>query len=170
MGRNHPGVWPVGSPAEAAFQLELHTFEHGLPYDPAVIDRAYWGLLNTLVESSNQAGRPVYLTLEVGAEVAPGFVRVPEGLAFRLYREWEVERAPDAVWDDFRYRPFARRSQLADGLVGAYAGMLTNRGLFLERRGRPDAARGYAVRALGVDPAFPAARALAERVAAATVH
>jgi hypothetical protein len=149
--RNHPEVYNRSESEIRLFLEELTKFEHDIPYDSEVIERRFNDMINSFIER-NAESRPVYFTIEIEEHLAPGFTRVPEGLAFRLYRPG-TEPSPDApVWDAFSFRPFGRTGPLIDGLVGMYATMLTNRGVYLHKLQRYAQAAPYFDRALKFTP------------------
>lgn len=111
--------------------------------------------------------RPVYVTLDVEDSFPAGYRQVPEGLALRLYRPERVPPPDAPVWDEFEYRPFARRDGWTDRLRQYYAAMLLGRGVFQDGAGQPGLAARYFERALAFDPS-PSLRAqLLERRAQA---
>ncbi len=148
--RNHPDIYRRSQREIEAFRVQLDRFEHDLPYDGAQIEARF----NEMIESffANNADRPLYVTLEIEQHIAKDHVRVPEGLALRLYRADALPsrdaRAPDA----FEWRPFMRPGRLEDGLRGMYASMLINRGIWLHTAGRFAEAAPYFERAFEFVP------------------
>lgn len=131
---NYPDVYEQSVEAIAAFEVELYKFEHDLPYDPATIEAAFNRMINSLIEKS-YATRPVYVTIEMEQQFAPDFVRVPVGLAFRLYRPGEVPPYAALPFPELRHRPFESRERLPQALPGMYGSMLLNRAVYAHRAG-----------------------------------
>lgn len=145
-----------GAKAELLALLEAAQAARGRGSDASLYARID-AFLQALVDANFET-RPLYVTVDVEASFPSGYRQVPEGLALRLHRADRLP-SPDArVWDDFRYRPFARRDGWTDRLRQYYAVMLMARGAFLEEAGRPRPAARYYERALGFEPS-PAVRA-----------
>lgn len=159
--RNHPDIYQRSQREIEAFRVQLDRFEHDLPYDGAAIEARF----NEMIESffANNAERPLYVTLEIEQHIAKDYVRVPEGLALRLYRADALPsrdaRAPDA----FEWRPFLRPGRLEDGIRGMYASMLINRGIWLHTAGRFAEAAPYFERAFEFDAGNANARMWRQR-------
>jgi tetratricopeptide (TPR) repeat protein len=164
--RNHPELYARSEPEIRLFLAEVHKFEHDLPYQPEVIEQRYVDVINSFFER-NVADRPCYVTPEIEKEFAPGFIRIPEGLAYRLYRPDNLPPPDAPVWDAFFYRPFHRSGRLADGLVGMYSTMLSNRGVLLFQQERYRQAEEYFRRALEFTPDNPQLIEWRQRVASA---
>ncbi|MCZ7556228.1 MAG: DUF2723 domain-containing protein [Bacteroidia bacterium] len=131
---NYPDVYEQSVDAIAAFEVELYKFEHDLPYDPATIEAAFNRMINSIIEKS-YASRPVYVTIEMEQQFAPDFIRVPVGLAFRLYRPDEVPRYEALPFPQLQHRPFASDERLPLALPGMYGSMLLNRAVYAHRAG-----------------------------------
>ncbi|MFA6233918.1 MAG: DUF2723 domain-containing protein, partial [Bacteroidota bacterium] len=86
---NHPAIYESSRAEIEAFLPYLDRFEHGQTYDAAAIESTFNGMINSIIDRA-YATRPVYLTIEMEKQFAPSYVRVPEGLAFRLYRPEDV--------------------------------------------------------------------------------
>ncbi len=157
----YPGLMSLVKDEESAYKAELHKFEHGLPYNPAVIEQRFNDFINAIIDRSFPR-RPVYLTPEMERQFAPGYVRVPEGLAFRLYKA--LPPLEDHKTDDFSIRPFPRSGRLEDGMKGLYVSMFTNRGIYyFEREAYRQSVECF-TRALALQPANPTARQWKARV------
>lgn len=151
LRRQHPWLYQSSESEIRAFLEEVSKFEREIPYEAAEIEARYTLMIDSFIDRSFP-GHPVYVTFEVAPKFGADYLRVPEGLAFRLYRR-DAPPSPDApVWDDFRFRPFRRDDKLADNLVNFYGSMLTSRGIFLHDQQRCAAAAGYFTRALRFSP------------------
>ncbi|MAT38331.1 MAG: hypothetical protein CL946_01870 [Ectothiorhodospiraceae bacterium] len=151
-----PDVYRKSEREFAEFREELNKFERDEPYNPQVIETRFIALINSIIERHYDTG-PVYLTIEMEQKFAQQFARIPEGLAFRLYRPDEIPPLSKPVWDDFEYRPFARPGRLEDALRAMYANMLVNRGVLFLRAQNFQEAEAYARRALTFVPDHPTA-------------
>lgn len=159
LARREPALWaPL---ARELRELQLATEVPGVGEPARRVDALLQGLVDSVYPS-----RPVYVTLDVEDSFPAGYLQVAEGLALRLYRPADVPPA-GPVWDDFRYRRFARRDAWTDRLRQYYAVMLMGRGAFLEDAGQAAAAAAYYRRALGFEPSPAVASQIAGRLARA---
>lgn len=133
------------------FLLELNKFEHDLPYDAATIENAFNTMINTMIDRAYES-RPVYVTIEMEQQFAPGYRRIPEGLAFRLYRPEDVPNPQDVPFPDFTMRDFDGDGRLVDGIKRMYGSMYFNRGVYLSQSGLYDDADSMLDRALQYAP------------------
>jgi len=90
--RRRPDVMGESAVECDAFIREVRKFERNLPYDGAVLDRLYYGMLTSIIEQ-NLPKRPVYVTYEVEPQLAPQDFRIPSGLLLRIKREFAWEPA-----------------------------------------------------------------------------
>lgn len=130
LEKNHPDIMRGSELELATYRRELHAFENGLPYDPAVIQSRYIGLINALIARALPR-RPVYVTCEIEPEIGAGLQRVPEGLVFRLYPAGTgyvpFDSPTTAVPDE---RAFRGDDRYHAALKSFYAIMLASRGLY----------------------------------------
>lgn len=147
---NYPDVYNKSKSEIDNFMIELRKFEHDEPYDPQTIESKYIALVNSFI-NKNYDARPVYITIEIEEQFAEGYFRIPEGLAFRLYKE--KPPLDKKVFEDFTFRPFHRRGRLIDGIVGMYCTMLTSKAKYLYAHQDYKRAAVYFDRALTFDPA-----------------
>jgi hypothetical protein len=151
MRNNFPELTALVSDEMARFESELAKFEDGRPYNPTVIEAAFNGLINAMIDRSYDR-RPVYLTIEMEEQFGPDYVRVPEGLAFRLYRSEDLPPADRLYFPDLRYRPFESDERLVPAIKDMYANMLSNRGIYLHNAGLFEEAGVMFDRALEIVP------------------
>ncbi|MBI5646624.1 MAG: DUF2723 domain-containing protein [Ignavibacteriae bacterium] len=157
LRRNHPEFAARSQKEIDAFLEDLTLFEHELPYDPGRIEDRFNAMINSFV-TRNINDRPVYMTVEMEQHFAPGFTRVPEGLAFRLYPAGvPVQSAPRFSLTDVQARPFERTERLSTSLWEMYPLMLTNRGIWLYQQARYREAAGFFDTALRFEPGYRAA-------------
>jgi hypothetical protein len=122
------------------FLREVGKFERDLPYNPAVIQGKYVGMITSFIEKSLPE-RPVYVTSEIEAEFTPGLRRVPEGLAWRLYRDtlFHPTDFPELV-----YRDFPRKGREEEMIRRLYSEALRSRGAYYWSHDRVEAERSLA--------------------------
>ncbi len=149
--KHYPAIYRASQREFREFAAELMKFERDIPYDPAVIEAKYNALINSIIDNA-YAKRPVYMTIEMEQQFGATYRRVPEGLAFRLYRESDVPSLDKRIRDDFKYRPFHRGGRLPDSMKEMYANMLVNRGIVYFQALRIDEAKSYFERALVISP------------------
>lgn len=136
---NYPELYAASKTEIAQFEEELYKFEHDLPYNPEIIEAAFNRMVNSFFD--HQYGkRPLYVTHEIEEQFAPGYVRVPEGLALRLYRPEDVPAAAEARLPELQYRPFESDDRLVKGIKGMYATMLFRHATYQHRAENYDAA------------------------------
>jgi len=109
-----------------AFLMELNKFEHGLPYNPAVIQARFVAMIASFVRR-NLPARAVYVTPEIEGEFTQGLQRVPHGLAFRLAADTLFHSTP---FPDFRYRPITGDDPYRINVRRLYAEALVARGAY----------------------------------------
>jgi hypothetical protein len=119
------------------FLREVDKFERDLPYNPAVIQARYVGMISSFIEK-NLPERPVYVTSEIEREFTVGYQRVPEGLAQRLYRDtlFHPTTFPPLV-----YREFPRKGKEEDMIRRLYAEALASRGYYYASHDRAESER-----------------------------
>ncbi len=134
LRNNHPAVYEASRKEIETFLPYLDQFEHGLPYDAAAIETSYNNMINSIIDRA-YATRPVYLTIEMEQQFAPGYVRVPQGLALRLYRPEDLPDPASTGYVELQYRPFDSDERLPVEMRKLYASMLLNRGVYLFKAG-----------------------------------
>ncbi len=155
---NHPGIMHRSREARELFSRELEKFENNRPYDPAVIQSRYMGLIASFIRE-NIDDRPVYLTCEQEPEIGAGLERIPVGMVFRLlppgkaYVPFDYSRLSLPHPADFR-----TNDRYHAALRSFYAFMLSARGLYEVGHGRRDAAEKLFLQALGYDAGYALAR------------
>jgi hypothetical protein len=129
---NHPDIYERSRGPIQLFLVELNKFEHDLPYDPTVIEARYNAMIDSFFDR-NAVSRPLYVTTEIEPHLASGYVRIPEGLAWRLYKDtlYHPYTAPPIV-----IRPYAQTDKYTTQLYGLIKTMQVQRELY-ERSHRP---------------------------------
>ena len=149
MKKNHPALYEKSKAEIKLFQEELDKFEHDTPYDPAVIEARYNRMIDSFIDH-NIDSVPVYVTSEIEPHLASHYRRVPEGLAFRLYRDslYHPVEFPRIV-----YHPSRKKDMYTMSLQSMYTKMLTARAVYEESFGHADLARRYAGKAYEIQTA-----------------
>jgi hypothetical protein len=133
----------------AVFREELYKFEHGLPYDAAVIEAAYKGLMNAMIRNHIDE-RPVLVTSEVRIDVGTDYLRVPYHLAFQLVKD---DTYVPQDFPEYRYRALQGRiSVYTTKLAELYARNIYARAMYEGHHGHSDLARRYLELASSFDP------------------
>jgi len=144
----YPWLIQRSRPEVNAFLLELHKFEHDLPYNPNVIQARFVAMISSFIRN-NMSERPVYVTAEIEPEFTQGLARIPEGLGYRLAADAMPKGSREVP---FKYRHFERRGRLEDGLRGMYANSLISKGKYHYALGELEAAKVAFSEALAYSP------------------
>ena len=149
MEKNHPALFEKSKTEIELFLKELYKFEHETPYDPAVIEARYNRMIDSFIDH-NIDSVPVYVTSEIESHLASHYRRVPEGLAFRLYKDslYHPIEFP-TLW----YRPWRKKDMYTMQLQSMYIKMLTARAVYEESFGKLALAQRYAKRAYEIQTA-----------------
>jgi hypothetical protein len=134
-------------PEVEAFLVEVKKFENGLPYDPAVIERRYAGMIGGFLRRS-LPHRPVYVTPEIEEQYTVGLQRVPWGLARRLFADTLIHSSP---FPEFHYRPLPGLSDYEIHLRRFYASAYLARADYYRGKDRAEVERSISA-ALSHDP------------------
>ena len=159
LGVRHPAFMERCRPEVEAFRKELYKFEHELPYDGAVIEARFVGMIRAMIGRSMAFG-PVYVTPEIEEQFTQGYQKVPEGLVFRVVSDTAFIAADPPV---FAVRPFGGTGRMESMVWQLYGGAYVAHGDYLLRHGRPGEARKAYKDGLIYDPSSQLLRA---RVAA----
>jgi hypothetical protein len=148
MEKNHPALYEKSNAEIAAFLRELYKFEHELPYDGATIEARYNAMIDSFVDH-NIDSVAVYVTPEIEPHLLKHYIRVPEGLAFRLYKDtlYHPFDFPSLV-----YRPYRKIDSYTRQLSSLYTAMLTQRAVYEDLHGKRELAWRYLQRAYEIDP------------------
>lgn len=148
MGKNHPAIYEKSKRDIDSFLEELDKFEHDTPYDPAVIEAKYNHMIDGFIDH-NVDSVAVYVTPEIEPHLASHYLRVPEGFAFRLYRDstYHPVRFPT-----ISYHPYHKANLYTQQIHHFYTSMLAQRALYEESQGKMDFAQRYARKAYEINP------------------
>ena len=81
--RAHPKIYQNSSKAIEDFLREVEPFERSLPFDAAVIDKAYYNMLHTITLKELR-NRPVYTNILVDKKYTGILPLAPTGILFRI--------------------------------------------------------------------------------------
>lgn len=160
LERQYPWLIERSRTEVDAFLQELYKFEHGIPYNPVVIQRRFEAMIISFAEK-NIGERPVYVTQEIEPEFTRGFQRIPEGLAFRLVREipgQPVKRMTYAI------RDITKNNKYTDAVRSLYALSYTNQAISAYLSQERELAFEFVSKALTIKPDYAAARNLLEEL------
>ncbi len=160
LRNRYPELYRSSAREIDAFLVELSKFEHDLPYDPGVIEMRYNAVIRSLLDR-NYEKRPVYATGEVEEQYTRGYLRVPSGMAFRLYREGGYH---DEGIPSFTFTVPRRQERLVDGLIQQYSRAYLNHSIYKHLWGKDSVAVEMVKRALEIDPSMPEALGLREEL------
>jgi hypothetical protein len=91
--RNHPEIYQKSARAIDDFLKEVEPFERSRPFDPAVIDGAYYNMLHTITLNEMRI-RPVYTNVLLDKKYTGILPLVPSGILFRIDRTSEFVEVP----------------------------------------------------------------------------
>ena len=143
MKKNHPALYEKSKTEIGSFLEELYKFEHETPYDPAVIEARYNRMIDSFIDH-NIDSVAVYVTSEIESHLASHYRRVPEGLAFRLYKD-SLYHPID--FPTLAYRPYRKKDMYTQQIQSMYSTMLMQRAMVEKSFGKIDLAQRYARKA-----------------------
>ena len=161
LEHRYPWLVQESKPEISLLIPELNKFERSLPYDPSVIEYRYANAIRSFI-MRNYRTRPVYVTQDVDMEYLRGLNIIPAGLAFRVYPDSLVHDNPPFQF----HAEFPRmHDKYVDGIGMMYAKAWYNNALVSSMLQKKDEAKRYVDEALILDPRFPEALALRNRLA-----
>ena len=109
-----------------SFLKELYKFEHGLPYNPSVIEGKYIQMINSFIEHNIDSVN-IYVTSEIEQNIAHNFLRVPTGFAYLLTKDtsYHAQTFPAIVFQDFE-----GSNTYSVSLCTIISSMLVQRGMY----------------------------------------
>ncbi|MBI3789148.1 MAG: DUF2723 domain-containing protein [Ignavibacteriales bacterium] len=143
-----------------SFLKELYKFEHGEPYNPAVIESRYVEMINDFIDKSKEQ-HPVYVGPEIEPEFGSNYQRIPAGLLFQLASTGEQMAF---VPPKMRYRQASIESRLTAVLRFNYIQMLLQTAVFLNNQKQFSDAILCLDIIQQVDPTFQPARQLRSQI------
>ena len=143
MEKDHPILYEKSRSEIGGFLRAVYRFEHDEPYDPAVIEASYNRMIDSFVDH-NIDSVPVYVTSEIEPHLASHYRRVPEGLAFRLYRDSAYHPVEFPV---IFHHPSRKKDVYTQQIQLMYVKMLMQRAMYEEAFHKNDVAQQYAKKA-----------------------
>jgi len=98
IGRKHPEIYKRSEMEFAEFLRQVEPFERGLPFDPAVIDAAYYGMLHAVVRREAATG-PIYTNVVSDRKFISALPLVPDGILFRVHPSEQFLERPRFDFD-----------------------------------------------------------------------
>jgi hypothetical protein len=162
LERHYPEFYNNSKPEIERFQAELYKFEHELPYDQTIV-KAFADMVTSFVK--NNPNRTVYTTWEIeqnkNETFANDYIRVPDGLIFRLVQKDSLNKNNNVITDyqiyDFKFTPLQKTDYYHETLMMSYAMMLTSSASYLVSINKPEDAKKYLEIALIAKPNFQGA-------------
>lgn len=144
LRRYRPALLERSGPELERYLKYLGQFEHGTLRDPAAIQRAFIGLLRSLILSNPD--RPAYVTMAPGRgpdarQLCEGFRLVPTGVLYRLRTDSVV---PAFDYSELVVREPMRPDERARANLDRYGVFARQRAALLLAEGREDEARQVA--------------------------
>lgn len=167
LENNYPEVYNNSRAEIERFLPELYKFEHDIPYDTRNIMKLFEEMMTSFVK--NNPGRRSYITWEIeqnkNEPFAQDFVRVPDGLLFRMVPKDQIKNNQLADYKvyDFKFTPAAPKDYYYETLMRSYAMMLTASASYLLSAGRIEDAKKYLELSLAAVPNFPQALELKKK-------
>ena len=161
LEKNYPEVYNNSRAEIERFLPELYKFEHNFPYDTKQIMRLFEDMMTSFVKSN--PNRRIYSTWEIeqnkNEPYAQNFMRVPDGLLFRLVPKEQITggQVADYKTYDFSFTPLVSKDYYHETLMRSYAMMLSSSAAYLIQAGRQQEAKKYIELALLAMPNFPQA-------------
>jgi hypothetical protein len=136
LDRAYPDLMTAVKREREAFMDHLVRFENGLPYDSSLIQRTFLDLIERFIEVTIE-DHAVYMTPPFEPDVGAEYLKIPWGLAFRLF----APQNPPLDLPALQVNEGIRWVYFDDDLGGKkvrwlYAVMLHQRSLFYKNTGR----------------------------------
>ena len=158
LRRQYPWLLEDSEKEVNEFLIELEKFETGKRYSSVTIQKKFINMINSFF-TKNIDSRPLYITYEVESEIGSGFKQIPEGLAYRLFKDGQFHPCDKL---EYTYRGIHDKSYsdyFHQTIISFYTNRLTARGRYLSRFEQCDEAIEYFREALWVDPSNQQAQA-----------
>ncbi len=142
-----------------AFMKDLELFESEKPYDAMSIQTNYVNMLNSFIDK-NYGSRPIYITLDVmetEPDVAKDYIKIPEGMAFRLTKDTSIARVKfnSSDYDSFIASAMNREGHLYEAIRASAAINVFNIGRYALMTKQIPQGKSALATAQKIDPANP---------------
>ena len=151
LQHTHPELYERSRHEIEVFRASLVKFERDEPYDANVVEQQYRDVIRGFVDK-NIAEHPIFATAELEQEYTPGYVRIAEGLAFRLYAHDDGAPVEFPKW---QYRDVPIRNYYCDKIREMYMVLAASRGKYLVDHRQFAEAERYYTYALSFVPKTP---------------
>jgi hypothetical protein len=144
----YPELINNSQPEIEAFLIELHKFEHDLPYSYEIIEQRYTNLIRSFIER-NIDKRPIYVTSEIESQYLQGFEKIPTGLCFQLVKTPKTIPEKEYI---FNYRWVEKTDKNFEIMKGLYSRSYEANAAFHVRLNNKAAAIKYLDAAIEINP------------------
>lgn len=161
LEKHYPEVYNNCRAEIERFLPELYKFEHNIPYDTRNIMKLFEEMMTSFVK--NNPDRRSYISWEIeqnkNEPFAQDYVRVPDGLLFRLVPKTEIINNQVKEYNiyNFTFIPAPPKDYYHQTLMTSYAMMLTASASYLLSEGRNEDAKKYIELSLKAIPNYPQA-------------
>ena len=97
--REFPDIYERSKPEFEEFLRQVDPFERNRPFDPQVIDRAYYGMFLAVIQNEMITGS-VYTNIITDRNLLSRYPIIPEGILFRFASQGEYVPAPRFTFDE----------------------------------------------------------------------
>lgn len=97
--RYHPDIYTRSKARIDEFLRRVEPFERNQPFDPNVIDKAYYDMLKAIIHNES-AVRPVYTNVTGDPKFTEMLPLVPDGILFRVYNSSDFLQSPLRDFDE----------------------------------------------------------------------
>ena len=97
--RNYPDIYGRSKARIDEFLRRVEPFERNQPFDPNVIDKAYYDMLKAIIENES-AVRPVYTNAMGDPKFIEMLPLVPDGILFKVYNSPDFLKNPLLDFDE----------------------------------------------------------------------
>ena len=141
--RLHPDIYNRSKREFDEFLRRVEPFERSRPFDPEVIDQAYYGMLHAVIAHESING-PVYTNIQNDSKLLGGSIIVPDGVLFRFVSASEFWDSPRFL---FNFAYWNNKSEYKDKrvayLLSFYAHSFDSRMKYCEYFKKNDEAEYY---------------------------
>lgn len=116
------------------YKNQVMLFENGRDYESNSIQKAYIDFVNSLVDFYTEEGRSVYFSSVYEKEIGEGYVKIPDGLNFKLVKNGEQinYQVPSFSLRRDNRDIFRSDESARDTVYRNYSTMLYNHGLYFD--------------------------------------
>ncbi len=143
--RQYPEIYGRSESPIRQFLERVESFERNRPFDPLLIDSAYYGMLRAIIENESLS-RPVYTNVTADPKFLRMFRLVPDGILFRIHDANEYLERPLFSFDESGWSgELAYREQRVGQILNYYNKAFAGRESYCRYFGRADEAKHYKI-------------------------